>query len=346
MSKSKLGQFYTKNSDYILSGFENNTEYFKRIKTIIEPFSGEKDLINWIKQAINQECCETECYDIDPKHSDVIKRDTLLNPPDYSDKFIITNPPYLALNKSQKDQKEIYEFYKTDDLYKCFIKSIINNNIAQGGIVIIPLNFWSSIRVSDIELRKEFLKVYNIICMNIFEEQVFEDTSYTVCSFMFCKQVDNKTAFNFNATFFPSKDIVNLCFNQQNNYTFGGEIYNLPKTSSYEISRYTRLTESDEYLTHIIVKCIDDKTPISFIYDENKTYCDETEKLHNRSYLQLVIKPSISKEKQIKVSQLCNNFLNENREKYHSLFLTNFREGKRKRISFELVYNIVRHILD
>ena len=88
------------------------------------------------------------------------KRDTLLNPLNYNNKFIITNPPYLARNKSQ--DKSIFDKYKTNDLYKCFIQSIINNN-CNGGILIIPLNFFSSIRKSDIDLRKHFLKIYDII---------------------------------------------------------------------------------------------------------------------------------------------------------------------------------------
>jgi hypothetical protein len=50
-----------------------------------------------------------------------------------------------------------------------------------GGILIIPLNFWSSIRLSDIELRKVFLEKYDVILLNIFEEQVFDDTTYTIC---------------------------------------------------------------------------------------------------------------------------------------------------------------------
>ena len=44
-----------------------------------------------------------------------------------------------------------------------------------------------------------------------------------------------------------------------------------------------------------------------------------------------------------------NEFLEAKREKYHSLFLTNYRESKdiaRKRISFDLVYQIVEFILD
>ena len=44
-----------------------------------------------------------------------------------------------------------------------------------------------------------------------------------------------------------------------------------------------------------------------------------------------------------------NKYLNGLRETYHSLFLTNYRESKdiaRKRISFDLVYLVVGHILD
>ena len=44
-----------------------------------------------------------------------------------------------------------------------------------------------------------------------------------------------------------------------------------------------------------------------------------------------------------------NDFLEDHRKKYNSLFLTNYRESKdiaRKRISFELVYSIVEYILD
>ena len=80
-SKSKLGQFYTTNSDYILQGMEVP----KDVK-IIEPFCGQGDLVKWVDR-------EVERYDIDPK-IDAITQNTLLNPPNYKDKYVITNPPY------------------------------------------------------------------------------------------------------------------------------------------------------------------------------------------------------------------------------------------------------------
>jgi hypothetical protein len=39
-------------------------------------------------------------------------------------------------------------------------------------------------------------------------------------------------------------------------------------------------------------------------------------------------------------------YLKINREKYNSLFLTNYRENKRKRISFELAFKIFGHLLE
>ena len=75
-------------------------------------------------------------YDIDPKKNDIIQRDTLLNPPEYKDQFVITNPTFLARNKSKN--KVIYDKYNLNDLSKCFILNLIDNP-CRGGILIIPL---------------------------------------------------------------------------------------------------------------------------------------------------------------------------------------------------------------
>ena len=166
LPKSQLGQFYTTNYEYILS----NMRIPENVKTIIEPFVGNGDLLNFIA---NKRKYKVEIYDIDPKYTNTIKRDTLDFPPDYANKFVLTNPPYLARNKSKN--KDLYDKYNCNDLYKCFITTIITT-VCEGGIIIIPLNFLSSIRKADIELREHFLERYSIKIVNIFEEQVFDDT--------------------------------------------------------------------------------------------------------------------------------------------------------------------------
>jgi hypothetical protein len=91
--KQTLGQFYTTNQEYILQGIKIP----KNIKNIIEPFADNGDLINFIKK--DDKKYNIECYDIEPKKDFIVKRDTINNPPCYNNKYLITNPPYLARNK-------------------------------------------------------------------------------------------------------------------------------------------------------------------------------------------------------------------------------------------------------
>jgi len=337
--KQILGQFFTTNYEYILQGMIIPID----IHNIVEPFTGNGDLLKFI----NNDEYNIECYDIDPKKDFIIQQDTLTNPPNYNNKFIITNPPYLARNKSKS--KILFDLYDVNDLYKCFIKELLTNTCL-GGIIIIPLNFWSSIRNSDIELRKLFLNIYEINILNIFEEQVFVDTSYTVCSFQFSLKKSNNLL---NIIIYPSKTNLITELNDDNNYIIGGSIYNLKinNIKKYKISRLTS-KNIDNSNTNILVKCIDDneknKIQLSYVSDDN-IYIDDTPNQSARTYATLIITPKINKEKQKHLVLKFNTFLEEHRSKYNSLFLTNYRESKdiaRKRISFDLVYSITLYILE
>ncbi len=332
MYKQQLGQFYTTNYKLILQNFKIPND----IKNIIEPFCGNGDLLSFIE---NKENYNIELYDIDPKIKDCINQNTLINPPLYYNKFIITNPPYIARNKNIN--KEIYDLYKCNDLYKAFLIEI-TRNICLGGILILPLNFLSSIRKSDIKIRKLFFDKYSIISLNIFEERVFEDTTYTICSFLF-KQKETNTLTTIN--FYPSNKNIYVNFHIQINNMIGGTIYNLKTGNIYKVYRATIKTISPN--TNIYVKCIDDKCKIKLdlIEDKNK-YIDKTPNLSSRTYAILIIEPELSFQQQEKLIKLFNDLLDKWRTKYNSLFLCNFREGNRKRISFELVYSIIKYILE
>ncbi len=339
-SKQKLGQFYTTNYEYILQ----DLKIPRKIKNIIEPFAGNGDLLKFL----GDKEYNIECYDIDPKKDFIKKQDTLINPPSFKNKFLITNPPYLGRNKSQ--DKTLFDKYDVNDLYKCLIKELLTNKCV-GGILIIPLNFWSSIRVADIELRKSFLEKYSIILLNIFEERVFEDTSYTICSFQFELKKNDDDINNLKINIYPSKIKINTELNENNNYIIGGDIYNLKLKNDYGVTRLTKKNKSKSN-TNILVKCIDDnsnnKIGLSIVSDKD-IYIDNTPNLSSRTYATLIIEPSIDKEKQKELVNKFNNYLNKERDKYNSLFLTNYRESKdiaRKRISFDLVYSITKYILE
>lgn len=334
--KAILGQFMTTRFPYILQGLSipPNT------KTIVEPFAGNGDLLPFIT---NRKII-VECYDIDPKRDDVVERDTLLNPPDYSGKFVLTNPPYLARNKSV--DKRIFDVYKVNDLYKCFLVELIRNP-SDGGIVIIPLNFWSSIRKMDVDLRKKFLTVYHIIQLNIFEEQVFDDTAYAVCAFQFERRED-LVNYPILITIYPAKKNIEVLLDESNNYAIGGEVYNIPMNPRYQITRLVRGVEPN---TNILVKCLDDNENSMIrmsIVPDDKIFSDNTPNKTARTYATLVITPPISKTKQAMVVKKFNAYLADKREAYHSLFMSNYRESNtiaRKRISFDLVYLIAGSFL-
>lgn len=339
MSKSELGQFYTTNCAYIFS----NMNIPKNIKTIIEPFVGNGDLLQCIADPSK---VNIEIYDIDPKYKNTVKRDTLKDPPIYTNKFVLTNPPYLARNKSK--EKEIYDHYDCNDLYKCFLIQLIEN-VCIGGMIIIPLNFLSSIRKQDVELRKRFLQHYTIEILNIFEEKVFDDTGYAICSMYFSlgkPRHDHKI----KTYIYPSKKEMTIELNEQTYFTIGGEIYHLPYNDKYIVKRATKHTTTGN-ITNILLKCIDDNVDsqlgFRMVKDEER-FIDNTEKLSSRSYATLVLNIELTWTEQTKLVKKMNDYIREQRDKYNSLFLTQYRESNtiaRKRISFDLAFRICNYIL-
>ncbi|MDO9399772.1 MAG: hypothetical protein Q7T79_03765 [bacterium] len=109
--KKQLGQFFTTNSSYILQGFNG----FIKDKIVSDPFAGNQDLIKW---AIQNGCKKVIGFDCDEKYVDnkkVFLSDSVNNPKEY--KFVLTNPPYLHKNKTDKKTKEQY-FIKENSIFE------------------------------------------------------------------------------------------------------------------------------------------------------------------------------------------------------------------------------------
>jgi hypothetical protein len=187
--------------------------------------------------------------------------------------------------------------------------------------------------------------------LNIFEEKVFDDTTYTICSFQFELKKNNDNNNKLNIIVYPSKTIIKTELNNNNNFLIGGDIYNLKLKNKYKITRLTNKNK-EKANTNILVKCIDDniKSQIGLSFVEDKDiYIDNTPNQTARTYATLIIEPKIEKDTQKQLITKFNKYLEEHRKKYNSLFLANYRESKdiaRKRISFELVYSITEYILD
>lgn len=341
-NKKNKGQFYTTNSDYILDGIEVPDN----VNKIIEPFAGKGDLLDWLlKKSVKK---QIESYDIEPKRGDIVKRDTLLNPPDYSDAWVITNPPYLARNKC--DNKEIFDLYDTNDLYKCFIYTLIANK-CQGGVIIIPAGFFFSPRNVDSICRNEFMSKYKILKIKYFEETVFEDTSTTVVviSFELSKEILKEQ--NVKWIMMPSGEerIFNMALN--NDWIIGGEIYNLETPKLIKIARHVEGVElkNGEQQTFMTLTALDSGKMDGRIKLEYKKDYVYPAKDCSRTYATIRITGlELSEDDQKKICNRFNELVEQKRLEYWSLFLPQFRESKeyaRKRIPFELAYRIIGNII-
>ena len=336
-SKKERGQFYTANCQYILDDLDRPPPGVK----LIEPFAGKGDLLNWLGTTL------VESYDIEPKRSDIVQRDTLRDPPDYKDAWVITNPPYLARNKCES--KDIFDLYKTNDLYKCFLKSI---ELCAGGILIIPAGFFLSPRDIDVRCRNDFMSRFKILKIRYFEETVFPDTTTTVVAFSFVRSQEILTEQSIEWTILPRKDKKIFKMSKDNDWIIGGEIYKLSVPQNINIRRYVEGKElgPTEQLTHMTLNALDsgkDKGRISLDYTQGYVY---PAKDCSRTFATMCLTGiNLTHEQQIDLCKRFNEFLETHRKETWSLFLPQYRESKeyaRKRIPFELAYTIILHLLD
>jgi hypothetical protein len=362
-SKQQLGQFYTKNTGYILQGFEK----FVKCKNATDPFAGAGDLLKWAKAG---EANSVVGYDIDKTKSNnslIFYNDSLQNPGKY--KFVITNPPYLYQNK-MKDKRLLLNSKHTD-LYQLSLEKIMNS---EEGIAIVPINFLSA--ENSKYIRELFLAKFEIEKANYFSEQVFDDTTYNVIAFYYRKKKISANKMNIDFIIYPQKKTSKITLHQEYNWQIGGEF--LAKINAYSnklrISRlkevdlqkgnhtikaaYNNLNKVKEFNVNddvlsklrkniVVLKAIDSGS------EDGKICLDDIRKYNldalisiktSRHQIQLLFPETVGIKEQEKIIELFNKEIEDKRNLYHSLFMTNYRDKGRKRISFNFAYNLVNYL--
>lgn len=342
--KKAKGQFYTVHSDYILNGLPGPPPAATRI---VEPFAGQGDLLTWLQ---GRSALPVEAYDIDPKRADIQQRDTLLHPPDYTGAWILTNPPYLARNKSTS--KTVFDKYDTNDLYKCFMLSLAAANAA-GGILIIPAGFFLSPRDLDVRVRTAFLSKYRLLAVRYFEEDVFPDTSTTVVAVAFsAASAARMSEQHVPWTFYPSKQSRTFALREADDWIIGGDVYTLPVPAAIQVRRWvegaTTLREGEQ-LTELTLCALDSGTAAGRIRLEYRAGYRYPAKDTSRSYATLCLHGrTLTADEQKQIATRFNDFVEQKRSETWSLFLPQYRESKeysRKRMPFDLAYRIVAHLI-
>ncbi len=361
--KQQLGQFYTKNTDYILLGMDR----FIKNKSITDPFAGAGDLLKWAKAG---GAGSVAGYDIDKTRSGnalIFYNDSLQNPKTYE--FILTNPPYLYQNK-MKD-KTLLQNSKHTDLYQLSLEKIMNS---EEGIVIVPINFLSA--ENSKYIRELFLAKFEIKKANYFSERVFEDTTYNVIAFYYRKKKISANKMNIDFTIYPQKKSSKITLYQKYNWQIGGEFLAKINACSNKL-RISRLEEDDLQKGRYTIKAaynnldkikefnvsanILSKLKKNIVVlkaidtgSENGKICLDDIRRYNldalisiktsRHQIQLLFPETVSIKEQEKIIELFNKEIEDKRNLYHSLFMTNYRDKGRKRISFNFAYNLVNYL--
>ncbi|MDD2730549.1 MAG: hypothetical protein PHW33_00275 [Candidatus Portnoybacteria bacterium] len=368
--KNQLGQFFTTNSDYILQGLGS----FVHGKNIIDPFAGNQDLIKWAQK---NGCKKIIGFDCDEKYVDAKKvryGDSINDPRIYE--FVLTNPPYLHKNKADVLTKNKFFSGKNaafEDLYQVSIFSTIN---CEEGIFIVPLNFLSaenSHRIRDI-----FFDKFRIVKLNVFTEQVFDDTTYNVVAFYFRKKKTGDGKKNkILATIFPEKKNIEFIIEKKFGWQLGGNFLNKVRKTGNHLKIF-RLTE--EFLKPgdqvvplafqnikykqklkidkgvkdvlerniLLLRAIDSKNGKKIQLEDIRNYGVNglVGKSTSRNMAHIIFGSDISINEQKKMMGELNKELTENRNRYFSFFLTNFRDNGRKRISFDFIYKLLNYIYE
>lgn len=305
----------------------NLVHYIPEDAKLIEPFVGDGDLLSLFPNHL------WEKYDIEEKQ-DSIQQDTLMNPPEYSGKWIITNPPYLAKNKATN--KAVFNKYNVDDLYKATLISILD---CSGGILIIPTNFLTDERTGAI--RSQFLNQFKILEMNIFTEPVFVTTTYSVCSFAFIrKPTATKEVQEFPVNINPANSQVQIFIYPEYDYRLAGEFYNSLNNVENIFGRLVGSTSKD-YITNIKLYALDTRSERIRVEFEPNHYQGKST---DRTYATFTCKETLTEEQEKTLIEEFNKQLEEFREKYFDLSMTNYRDYNRKRISFTFAYQLMSKI--
>jgi len=326
--KQKNGQFFTKNANELLDSYSHLVSG----KDVIDPFAGDCDLLDF---SVSHGAKSTIAYDIEPTKESIIKQDTLINPPSFSGKFLLTNPPYLCSNKNK--DKKVYDKYGYNDLYKCHIASFIDR--VDEGILILPSNFLSESRA---KIRDAFFKSYTITKCDYYYYQVFPSVTTGIVVFHFIK--DKAPVKRFDCNIHYSNTNIVKCqveLEEKYDWLFGKDFFDyIDVEQTLDIDKYTG--KECSHLTNIVIGLLDKgKWAQGLSYNSGSpVVCGEK----SFTTYQIVSSKHMSVDIQKTIVEVFNNKLQHFRNKYHGMFLSNFMGANQKILSRSFIHKMIQKI--
>jgi hypothetical protein len=197
-----------------------------------------------------------------------------------------------------------------------------------------------------------------------------------VIAFYYKKRTSFAPQLDLPITIFPQNTEISITIYEKYNWQIGGEFINTIEEYPNRLG-VRRLVEKDILSGNISVKLAKNHVKDTYTYlvdestynllsnncmllkaidsgtDEGKIAIEDIVKYEvgglvsiptSRNQIFLIFSSPIPLSVQRELLVLFNKYLNEKRQKYHSLFMTNYRDNNRKRISFDFVYKLLNYL--
>ena len=138
----------------------------------------------------------------------------------------------------------------------------------------------------------------------------------------------------------PINKTVSISIYPEYNYRIAGEFYHSLESVKSKFGRLIGST-SEDYITNIKLYAIDTRTDRIRL-----EYCEVPfeGKTSDRTYATFTSKVKLTKEQELQLITEFNKQLEDFRNKYYDLSLTNYRDYNRKRIGFTFAYQLLTKI--
>lgn len=314
--KQKRGQYFTTNAATLLDGYE----HVVKGKFVTEPFAGGGDLTRW---CLENGATEVQQFDIEPQNEETMLNDSIMNPVFHG--VIVSNPPYLSRNKNK--DKTAYDHWQHSDLYKCHLGAIVSTNI-ESGILILPSNFLSE---SSSYARNFFFSTYRMNHVKYYRTRVFDDATTGIVVFDFEKWNLQPTMTCTYEIFYDNESFkTEFTARDKDGWLVGSEFFDRIEQASAEF-KIKILREGEESNSNIIIGLLDKgKYALGAHYNEgDPLYCAPKA----FTTYQCVLNKEYPVEIQKRAVEIFNELMSEYREKYHSMFLSNYMGATQKILS-------------
>jgi hypothetical protein len=200
-------------------------------------------------------------YALEPRTSQIFNRDCLANPPKYSGTYLLSYPPWTRKNDSE--DKAMFDKYNSDNLYKCFIKTLITDP-PLGGTIVVPLTFLIGSRDSEIKLRSKFLQIYKIKQLHIYNETIITSYIPIVITFLRRTEINSKHE-TLDIVLYPSLKRISLQMLDHSSFVYQDPFFDTPYFTD------CKPHNKKAYVSLFQITDVDSNPPLYFCKSDNES---------------------------------------------------------------------------